>query len=357
MKHFVSIIQNLKDVRIPFLSSFQTYFDLGTSNTRIGIRKKGIVLRAPTYVGYHTKNREYLFYGEEAKTILGKTPDFLSIVRPITHGILADFDAEVALLQEQIRIAVHPYLEQFALLKPPIRAIATTPSIATEIERKAVEESLEKSGCTEVTLVDRAIATAAGCGYDIFSHEPRMVIDLGGGLFEISIVSGGGLVGQRVLKNAGEHMNKLIAHYTYLKHGIVLGENTCESLKIELLNFSGEEKTVPVRGKSLETGLPKSIKLKTSDIREAIMSQFHAVIDATRELIENSQPEVADAIFKNGITLAGKMAGIPGIDNYMSKELSIETSVSGKYQDATITGLIELDKLPEAIARIRTPTY
>lgn len=353
----MSIITNLKNIRVPFFSSFKAYFDLGTTNTRIAVKKKGVVNREPTYLGYNSKTKEYMFFGTEAKTIQGKTPDFLSIVRPITNGILADFDAEVSYLRYSMETAIKPYLDQFSLIKPPIHAVAATPSIATEIERKAVEESLQKSGCTQVTIVERALATAAGCGFNIFSHEPQMVIDLGGGLLEISVISGGGIVGQRVLKNAGEHMNKQIAHYTYLKHGIVLGENTCENIKIELLNFSDKEETITVRGKSLETGLPKSIKLKTSDIREALISQFHQVIDATRELIEGSQPEVADAIFKNGIALTGKIAGIPGIEQYFHQELKIDTYVVEHYADATIYGMMRLDQDNETIYKIAAPTY
>src|SRR5690606_37691326 len=142
---------------------------------------------------------------------------------------------------------------------------SSAPTIATEIEQKALEEALEKSECTNVTVIEKALATAAGCGYDIFSHEPHFIIDLGGGLIELSIISGGGIVAQRTLKTAGENMNKLIANYIYLKHALILGEMTCEDLKIQLLNFTDEDKSINVRGKSLETGLPKSAKIKSSD--------------------------------------------------------------------------------------------
>lgn len=347
----------VKNIQMPFFSSFRAYFDLGTSNTRIGIIKKGVVFREPTFIGFNSKNKEYIFFGKEAKTIQGKTPDFLKIIQPITGGVIADFDAAVALLRNSIEVAINPYLEQFPLIKPPIYAVAAIPTIATEIERKAVEETLLKSGCSQVTLIERAIATAAGCGVNVFSHEPQMVIDLGGGLFEVSIISGGGVVGQKVIKNAGDNMNKLIANYMYLRNGIVLGENTCEKLKIDLLNFTDEQNNVTVRGKSLETGLPKSIVIKSSDIREALISQFHHVIDATRELIEASQPEVADAIFRNGIALTGKLAGVPGISDYFSKELKIETFVIEQYADATMYGMIKLDKDPKILQSIATPTY
>ena len=139
-------------------------------------------------------------------------------------------------------------------------------------------------------------------------------------------------------------MDKIIANYTYLKHGIVLGESTCESIKINLLNFTTEEKMMSVRGKSLETGLPKTIKLKSSDVREALISQFHLVIDAIKELIEIAKPEIADAIFKNGIALAGSMAALPGIDAFFTGELKIDTFVVEHYADATIYGQMKLDR-------------
>lgn len=325
---------------------------MGTSNTRIAVGEKGVVYREPTYLAINTRTKEWLFFGQEAKTIVGKTPDFIKIIRPISGGILNDFDSHVEYLRNAIATAVRPYMVEFSLLKPPIHGISCAPAIATEIERKAVVESLQKSGCTQVTIVDRALATAAGCGFDIFSHDPKLVIDMGGGLIEISVVSGGGVVTQKVLKSAGDNMNKLIANYTYLKHGLVLGENTCEDLKMKLLNFIGQEDMVNVRGKSLETGLPKSIKLKSSDVREALVSQFHQIIDATRELIENSQPEIADAIFKNGIALAGKIAGIKGIETYFVEELKIDTFVADHHADATIYGLLKLNKIPEKFYKL-----
>ncbi|PIQ73749.1 hypothetical protein COV58_00915 [Candidatus Roizmanbacteria bacterium CG11_big_fil_rev_8_21_14_0_20_36_8] len=353
----MDIIAKLRQARIPFFDPFKAYFDLGTTNTRLGVKKKGIVYREPSYLGYNSRAKEYIFYGDEAKSIQGKTPDFISVTRPIDHGILADFDAEVAYLRHAIATSVQPYLAEFALLKPPIHGIACTPSIATEIERKAVEEALQKSGCTQVTIVDRALATASGCGFNIFSHEPQLVMDLGGGLIEISVVSGGGVVTQKVLRTAGENMNKIIGNYTYLKYGLVIGENTCEDLKIKLLNFETEDTTILVRGKSLENGLPKSIKLKSSDVREAIISQFHHIVDATKELIEGSQPEIADAIFKNGIALAGKMAKIPGLSKYFKQELEIDTYVVEQYEDATILGIMKLDLDQDKLHQISIKSY
>lgn len=347
-----NFISKLKNFRLPFFSSFQVYFDLGTSTTRIGIRDRGVVLREQTYLGYNSRIKEYIFFGNEAKTILGKTPNFIQISRPVVNGILYDFDAEVAFLKHCISKAVYPYLSQYTILKPPIIALAAIPTVATEIEHKAVEEVIEKAEAKNTILIEKSLATAAGCGFNIFSHQPRLIIDMGGGLIELSIVSGGGIVAQRTLKNAGEYMNKIIGNYTYLKHGVILGELSCEELKIELLNFSGEDKVATVRGKSLETGLPKSIKLKTSDIKESLTSQFNQIIDAAKELLELSPPEIADEIFKNGIALTGEVAGVKGIDSFFSTELKIETYVAEHHSDATIYGLMRLGKDPESIFKL-----
>ncbi len=347
-----NFIQKLKNIQIPFLSFMNLYFDLGTETTRIAIKDKGIVLREPSYIGYNSKIKEYIFFGQEAKTILGKTPDFVRIIRPVVNGILSDFDGEIALISNFLDRSVQPYMAQYKIVKPTFRAMGCIPSIATEIEQKAVEEALVKVGCNEVTLVEKAIATSAGCGFDIFSHKPRFVIDLGAGLIELSIVSGGGIVVQKSLKTAGESMNKLIGNYLYLKHGIVLGDRTCEELKKELLDFTQEDKTTTVRGKSLETGLPKSIRVKTSDIKEALQNSLNHIIDSAKELMESSPPEIADEVYNHGITLTGAMASAPGIDKFISRELKIDAYIAEHYQDATIHGLINLDKNRENVHRL-----
>lgn len=345
--HMSNFITRLKKIQIPFISSFNVYFDLGTSITRIAVKDKGVVLREPTYLGYNSRIKEYIFFGREAKTILGKTPDFIQIIRPMINGILSDFDAEVALIEYFTKKAIHPYFAQYRFLKPTMKAFSVKPSIATEIEHKAVEEALEKAGYSSVYLVDKPIATTAGCGFDVFSHQPHFIVDIGGGLIELSIVSGGGIVIQKTLKTAGEYMNKQIASYAYLKHGVILGDKTCEDLKINLLKFSGEEKQAMVRGKSLETGLPKTIRMRTSDIKEALLTAFNQIIDSVKELIELSPPEIADEIFRNGITLTGSMAGVEGLEGFFTQELNIPATRAQHYSDATIYGLMEIDKNPD----------
>lgn len=349
MFNFIQKIQNFK---IPFLSTIGVFFDLGTSITRIAIKDKGIVLKEPTFLGFNAKSHDYIFFGKEAKNIAGKTPEFIKIIRPLIAGIISDFDAEVELVNYFIQKGVSPYLPKTQIFKPGFKALAHHPSTATEIEQKAVQEVLFKVGCSSVNIFEKAVVNVAGCGFDIFSHEPVMIIDLGGGLIEISIVSGGGIVAQKNILVGGEHMDKLIANYCYLKHGVILGEKTAENLKVTLLNFSNEEKVLSVRGKSLETGLPKSVKIKTGDVREALLNSFNQIIDAVKELIEVSPPEIVDEVFNRGVYLVGGLASVKGIDNFFSQELKIKTIIAENHSDATLRGLINIAKRPENIYKL-----
>lgn len=345
-----NFIRNLTKIKLPF-STVELYFDLGTSQTKIGIKDKGVILREPTYLGYNTRIGEFIFFGREAKSIVGKTPDFIKITRPVVNGVISDFDAEVALIKKFLEQSVYLYFSN-KLIKPLIRAVTIIPSIATEIEQKAVEEALLKAGSSEVYLIEKSLATAAGCNIDIFSHQPNLIADLGGGLIELSIVSSGGIVSQKNLKTAGDHMNKLIYNYIYLKYGVILGEATCESLKIELLNFVNNEKATTIRGKSLETGLPKSVRITTSDIKEALLTNFNQISDGIKELIEDAPPEILDELLKRGIIITGGLAQIEGIDRFFSTEMKIDVYRVEDVNNATINGLMKLSKNFDQIIRL-----
>ncbi|OGK14607.1 hypothetical protein A3C98_00185 [Candidatus Roizmanbacteria bacterium RIFCSPHIGHO2_02_FULL_37_15] len=350
-----NFIQSLKKFKLPLLSWLDICFDLGTSNTRIAIKDKGKVLSEPTYVGLNMTNREYIFFGTAAKTIVGKTPEFVKIIRPVINGVISDFDAEVSLLNNFLQRSVNVYFKKFSLLKPQLRAIASVPYSATEIEQKAVEEALFKAGFSSVFLIEKPLAAALGAGVNIFYHHPHLIIDAGGGLTELSIISGGGIVAEKTLKMAGESMNHSLANYAYLKHGIILGEATCEHLKIYLLNFEQENKTFTVRGKSLENGLPKSVRMKSSDVKEALFNNISQITDAVKELIEISPPEVVDEIYDRGIIMVGGLANIAGIDRFLSSELKIEVSITTIPDDSVIKGLLKLTGNYEDLIKLSIP--
>jgi rod shape-determining protein MreB len=206
----IKIVNDIKKIRIPFFSKFNVYVDLGTSTTRVAIKDKGVILREPTFIGYNNKTKEAIFFGDEAKSILGKTPEFIKTIKPLNNGIINDFDAEVALIKFFLNKSTSPFISKNYLLKPPVQALTVFPIIATEIEQKAVEEVLVKAGCYSVILIDKPLATAAGCKIDILENKPHMIVDMGGGMIEISIISSGGIIAGKTLKTAGENMDKVI---------------------------------------------------------------------------------------------------------------------------------------------------
>lgn len=347
----VNLDEILKKIKLPFFNTLEVYFDLGTSVTKIAIKNKGLILREPTYLGYHTRLKNYVFFGSEAKAILGKTPDFIKVVRPIINGVISDFDAQVALLNNFLERSAHLYSAN-KIIKPVVNGIAITPITATEIEQKAVEESLIKAGLSQVLLIEKPLATATGCQIDVFKHEPHLIVELGGGLNELSIVGSGGIISYKTLKNAGDYMNKLIYNYIYLKYGLILGESTCEDLKINLMGFTNEDKTVAVRGKSLESGLPKSIRVKNSDIKEALLSNFNLVVDSIKEMIESAPPEIVDEIMKRGIIITGGVSKIKGIAGFFENEIKIKVVVSPQYEYSTIYGLMNLATNEDKLSRL-----
>lgn len=341
----------LSKIKLPFFSNLELYFDLGTSITKIAIKDKGIILREPSCLGLNTRINEYLFFGNEAKSIIGKTPDFIKIVKPMNEGVISDFDAEVSLIKKFLERSAFLYSSS-SIIKPMMLGISAIPSIATEIEQKAVEEALYKNGLSQVFLIEKPLATAAGCNLNIFSHKPSFIVDLGGGLIELSIIGSGGIITQKTIKNAGDNMNKLIYNYVYLKYGVILGEITCEDLKINLLNFEDKEKTITIRGKSLETGLPKSVRIKSSDIKEALLTNFNQIIDGIKELIESSPPEIVDEIMENGLILSGGLSRIKGLNMFFEQETKINVLSNEAFYYATINGLIKLAKHKDELSKI-----
>ena len=329
------------------------YIDLGTSTTRIAIENKGVLIREPTVIGYNKKMKESIFFGTEAKRVTGKVPDFISIEQPVRDSIIVNFDMAVELVKHFLDLAITPYRSKHALLKPTIHTSAAVPTVASEIEQRAVEEVLFKVGARKVSLFERSLVTALGCGHNVFLHEPVGVIDMGGGTVDIAIISGGGVVQQKTLKTAGEHMNKLINNYLYLKHGIVLGDGTIEEMKLSLFQLEGEEKTETVRGKSLETGLPKKIKVRSSEVKEALLPCLNHITDAIKELVELSPPEVVNALYKDGITLTGGVSHAPGIAGFFEEELKLPAAIAINPDTSTINGLLRTGRRSEFAAKLR----
>lgn len=339
--HNYSILANLAKFFTRALGKIDVAIDMGTSKTRIGIFDKGIVLREPTFIGLNTKTHDYIFCGNEAKELFGKSPNFIKIVKPMVGAVISDFDASVGLLNYFVNKAVKIYFNK-SLIHPKINCFCACATSSTEVEQKALREALNKVGFSDVFIVEKPQATAYGANIPIFSNNPFFLIDMGAGLIEMAIIVSGGIVAYKSIKNAGDYMDRLIYNYLHLKYGIIIGEQTAENLKINLFNLTGTDKIIPVRGKSLENGLPKSVRVGSGDIREALINSLNQIIDGAKELMETVPPELIDGIIKNGIILVGAQSGVIGIDKYISNELKIPATVFDRAEDATILGLLKL---------------
>lgn len=351
-KKLSKIITEIASLSARFLGSMRIAIDIGTSTTRIAIHEKGIVLREPTYIGLNVKTNEFIFFGNEAREIYGKAPNFIKVVRPFENSIIADFDANVLLTKYFLEQSVYPFFLNKSFLKSKLIGLTAVPTSSTEVEQKAIQESLVKAGLSEVTLIEKPLSCAMGANLPVFSHTPIFIIDMGGGLIEMAVIIMGGIVAYKTSKNAGRHMDKSLINYINLKYGVLIGGQTAENLKISLSTFKDEQTTLTVRGKSLENGLPKSIRVKTNDVKEALAGNFNHIVDMAKELIETVPPEIIDGIIKNGVTLVGGLALVPGIDTLFNADLKIQTIVPKNPQDATINGLLKLINDKENLRKI-----
>lgn len=316
--------------------------DYGTAMLRLGILGKGIVLREPSYIALNSKNGSYLYYGQDAYDIFGKTPPYLQIIKPMLHSVVSDFDAASALLTELGKLAVFPYYSNQKFIRRSLAAYSIVPTSATEVQQLALTDVLIKSGFRSSFLIPKPIAVASGAGFDVFSRDPSFVIDMGAGLFEIAIIIMGGVVQSKVIKEAGIHMDKQVQNYLKFKSGIVVGDQTAEDVKIKLLSFDDTKDSLVVRGKSIENNLPKECKVTRKEIMEALSSHINRLIEGIKEIIEIAPPEVIDGIIKSGMTLTGAMANIPGLATYISEATEFKVNVAPRPEDASIIGLMKL---------------
>lgn len=355
----MNYVPDIKRIVSNFATSFSQIvnpvnivIDLGSSMTRIGIVDKGIVLKEPTFIGLNTKTNEYIFFGTEAKQIFGKTPSFIKIIKPVENSILSDFDACVALIDTFTKKAVFPYYTHNRFIRTGLNAYIAIPSSATEVQQKATVEAVRRVGYARAELIQTPFCVASGAGYNIFGNSPIFVVDIGAGSVEIAVIIMGGVVASKSFNLGGDHLDKQISNYIHLKYGIITGEQTVENLKPNLLNYEGQNSVVTIRGKSLENGLPKSIKVTSDDLREAISPSLNQLIDGIKEVIESLPPEIIDGVFKAGAVLTGAVAKCPGLDHYISTEIKIPIVSIQKPEDATINGLLNLIKQKNVLDKI-----
>jgi len=299
--------------------------DLGTANTLVYVKGKGIVIREPSVVARHKKSKEILAIGASAKKMTGRAPSMIDVIRPLRNGVIADFDATAAMLSYYIK-KVHESGNTFPQIPRP-RVIIGIPSGVTEVERRAVAEAALDAGAREANLIEEPMAAAIGAKLPISGPEGNFIVDIGGGTSEIAVISLGGIVLGRSVRVAGDEMDEAIINYVRLKYSLLLGQPTAEAVKIgigaaEIGNKDqkpgSDQKFTVVRGRDLETGLPKSIKLTNEEIQEALSPIVQEIIGNIVDTLEEMPPELTGDIMERGIVLAGGGSLISGIDKAIS---------------------------------------
>jgi len=320
------------------LFSHDIGIDLGTANTLVLVRGKGIVIREPSVVARQKKTKEILAIGEKAKKMIGKTPLLIETIRPLKDGTIADFDATEAMLTRYIH-EVHESGGWIPKIPKP-RIVIGIPSRVTEVERRAVQDACLSAGARRAFLIEEPMAAAIGVGLPIDQPDGMLVVDLGGGTTEIAVISLGGIVVARCLRVAGDEMDEAIVSFMRLKYSILLGEATAEEIKIQLGSAypSPKEKQMVVRGRDLETGLPKSIKIGTEEVREAIAPVVRQIVETISEVIEETPPELVSDIVARGITLCGGTAQLAGFDKLIAEETKMPVWLADEPQTCVVRG-------------------
>lgn len=337
------------------LFSHDCGIDLGTANTLVMVKGKGIVIREPSFVAIHQKTKNVIAIGMEAKKMFGRAPATISVIRPLADGVISDFDATAAMLTEYIRL-VHNAPSLIPKIPRP-KVVIGIPSGVTEVERRAVQEAALAAGARKAYLIEEPMAAAIGVGLPIDESSGSIIIDIGGGTTEMAVTALGGIVVNKSIRIAGDEMDETIISFMRLKYGVLIGQPTAEALKISLGSAvpakNEEEKYAVVRGRDLESGLPKSLKISSSEIREALAPVVSQIISAAMELLEETPPELVSDVVSRGVALAGGGALVRRIDVALSEALKIPVWVADDPMTAVVRGTGKVLVDDRLLARIR----
>jgi rod shape-determining protein MreB len=329
--------------------------DLGTANTLVYVKGKGIVLNEPSVVAVHKNHhgvKKVLAVGNEAKSMLGRTPGNIMAIRPMRDGVIADFDITEAMIKHFI-LCVH---DRKSLVRP--RIIVSVPSGITQVERRAVRETVESAGAREVYLIEEPMAAAIGSGLPIAEPISSMVVDIGGGTTEVAVISLSGIVYAKSVRMAGDKIDEEIVQYMKRKYSLLIGERTAELIKIEIgcAYPMTEEKTMDVKGRDLISGIPKTIEISSEEIREAIIEPVTMIVDTIKDTLENAPPELAGDIVDCGIVLTGGGALLKNLDILIREETGLPVTVADDPLSAVARGagmaLDHLDVLKEVTIQV-----
>jgi rod shape-determining protein MreB and related proteins len=306
--------------------------DLGTANTLVYVRGRGIVVSEPSVVAQHTNSGRVLSVGDEAKRMIGRTPATIAASRPLRHGVIADLELTEEMLRQFIA-RVH----RGRVTHP--RVVMCVPSGLTGVELSAVQEACLRAGALEVHLIDEPIAAAVGAGLDVAEPTGRLVVDVGGGTSEVAIISMGAMVVQRSLRTAGYDLDEALIAWLRRKYGLVVGQPTAEALKVEIGSTAPHEfeREAEVRGRDVVSGLPRALRIDSGEVREAMDETVQTIVDAVRLVLERTPPELAGDVADTGILMAGGSSLLAGFP----QRLTDETGMPARLADSPLTCVAE----------------
>ena len=319
--------------------------DLGTANTLVYQKGKGIVMDEPSVVAVHKDTNRVLAVGKEAKNMLGRTPGSIVAIRPMRDGVIANFEITEAMLRYFIQ-KVH---NRKTLVRP--RIVISVPSGITQVEKRAVRDSAQSAGAREVYLVEEPMAAAIGAGMPIQEPSGNMIVDIGGGTTEVAVISLSGIVFAKSIRIAGDEMDEAIVNYVKRKYNLLIGERTAEQIKIEIGSAFPLEtrQTIDVKGRDLVAGIPRTQSISDAEIREAMLEPVNAIIDTIKIALERTPPELAADIVDKGIVLAGGGALLRGLDALIREETGLPITIAEDPLTCVVIGtgkvLDELDLL------------
>ncbi len=318
--------------------------DLGTANTLVCIKSKGIIMREPSVVAVDVKNDVVRAVGTEAREMIGRTPGSIVAVKPLKYGVIADFDVTAAMLKKFIKSAMRGSFVSRA------RVVISVPSGVTEVESRAVNDAARQAGARVVDLIEEPMAAAIGAGLPVWDSVGSMVVDIGGGTCEVAVIALGDVVTSQSIRTAGDSLDEAIISYVRRKHNLLIGEITAEQIKIDIgsaYEFDGDDaEYVEIRGRNLIDGLPKNVTITAAEVREALSEPLNRIVEAVRSTLEKTPPELSADIIDRGIVLTGGGALLPGVDKLIADRTSMPVLIAENPLDCVALGIykrLELD--------------
>jgi len=298
--------------------------DLGTANTLVYVRGRGVLLNEPSVVALNAQTREVLAVGAEAKRMLGRTPDSIAAIRPMKDGVIADFEST----EQMLRLFIQRVHRRRYFAKP--RLVVCVPSGITSVEQRAVKEAGYQAGARRVYIIEEPMAAAIGAGLPVHEATGNMVVDVGGGTTEVAVISLGGIVTSLSIRTAGDDLDAALISWFKKEYSLMLGERTAEEIKVELGSAFPlpEEPQAEIRGRDLISGLPRTITVSSAEVRQALEEPLHAIVDAVRTTLDKTPPELAGDIMDRGLVLTGGGALLRGLDERLRHETGMPVHVA-----------------------------